>query len=86
MAALSVGTLVIQLRRIARRLDPGSALAAALDALRGDIAAATARFTRLDETLAARPSAATFRARGSILALSGVLAQPAAYFDSGAPR
>ena len=56
LAALSVGTEIIQLRHIARRLDLGSELDAALEAVaRGDSAIATARLARLDEALAARP-------------------------------
>ena len=86
LAALSVGTEIIQLRRIGRRMDLGSELDAALEALRrGDIALATACFDRLDEALAARPSAAALRARGGILAMNEVLTQHAAYFEAGAP-
>jgi hypothetical protein len=86
LAALSVGTEIIQLRRIARRLDSGAELDAALEALaRGDSAIATARLARLDDALAGRPGAAALRARGSILAMSEALTQHAAYFDAGAP-
>jgi len=64
----------------------GSELDAALEALRrGDIALATAHLDRLDDALAARSGAAALRARGSILALTEVLTQHAAYFDAGAP-
>jgi uncharacterized membrane protein YccC len=85
LAALSVGTEIIQLRRIARRLELGSELHAALEAVaRGDSAIATARLARLDEALAGRPGAAALRARGSILAMSEALTQHAAYFDAGA--
>src|SRR5205085_11739279 len=42
LAALSVGTEIIELRRIGRRIDSGSELDAALEALRrGDVALAT---------------------------------------------
>jgi uncharacterized membrane protein YccC len=86
LAALSVGTEIIQLRRIGRRMNLGSELDAALEALRrGDTTIATARLTRLDETLADRPGAAALRARGSILAMAEVLTQHAVYFDAGAP-
>ena len=86
LAAFSVGTEIIQLRRIARRMDLGSELDAALDAIaRGDCGIATARLARLDQALAARPGAAALRARGSILAMSEALTQHAAYFDAGAP-
>src|SRR6266478_9889473 len=86
LAALSVGTEIIQLRRIARRLDLGLELDTALEAVaRGDSRIATARLTRLYQALAARPGGAALRARGSILAMSEALTQHAAYFDAGAP-
>jgi uncharacterized membrane protein YccC len=86
LAAFSVGTEIIQLRRIARRIDLGSDLDAALDAVAsGDCGIATARLARLDEALAARSGAAALRARASILAMSEALTQHAAYFDAGAP-
>ena len=86
LVALSVGAEIIQLRHAARRLNLGSDLDAALDAVaRGDSAIATARLARLDAALAARPSAAALRARGSILALAEALTQHSAYFDTGAP-
>jgi uncharacterized membrane protein YccC len=87
LAALSMGTDIIQLRRIARRLDLGSDLDAALDSVaRGDCGIATARLARLDQALAALPGPAALRARGLILAMSEALTQHAAYFDAGAPR
>jgi uncharacterized membrane protein YccC len=88
LAALSVGTQIIRLRRIGLRLDLGSDLDAALDAMAlGDSAMATTRLARLDEVLASRPgpTTATLRARGLILAISEVLTQHAAYFDAGEP-
>jgi uncharacterized membrane protein YccC len=86
LAAFSVGTQIIQLRRIGRRLNLGSELDAALEALRrGDITLATAHLDRLDDALAGRPGAAALRARGSILALSQVLTQHAAYFEAEEP-
>ncbi|MGA7264462.1 MAG: FUSC family protein [Stellaceae bacterium] len=84
-AALSMGTDIIQLRRIGRRMDLGSELDAALDAVsQGDCGIATARLARLDQALAARPGAAALRARGLILAMSEALTQHSAYFDAGA--
>lgn len=86
VTAMSVGTKIIQLRHIARRLDLRSELAAALEAVaQGESAVATIRLTRLDEALAARPDATALRARGSILAISEALTQHAAYFGAGAP-
>ena len=85
LAALSVGTEIIQLRHIARRADLGLELDTALEAVaRGDSRIATARLTRLYQALAARPGGAALRARGSILAMSEALTQHAAYFDAGA--
>jgi uncharacterized membrane protein YccC len=92
LAALSVGTEIIRLRRIAHRFDQGVELDAALHAVaNGDSSAATERLTRLDQRLAALPNTrpgarARLRARSSILAVSEALAQHAAYFDSGAAR
>ena len=86
VAALSVGTEIIHLRRICLGFDLGSHLDAALEAMaRGDSAMAIAGLARLDEALAARPGAAALRARSSILAMSEALTQHAAYFDAGAP-
>jgi uncharacterized membrane protein YccC len=86
LGALSVGTEIIQLRRIARRLDVGSELELALQAVaQGDSVSATARLAQLDEVLAARPGVAALRARGSFLAMSEALTQHSAYFDTGAP-
>jgi len=86
LAALSVGTEIVRLRRICRRFDLGSHLDAALEAMaRGDSATTIARLARLDEALAARPGAAALRARSSILAMSEALTQHAAYFGAGAP-
>ncbi len=86
LAAFSVGTEISQLRRIGRRIDLESELDAALEALRrGDIALATARLGVFDDALAARAGTAALRARGSILALSEVLTQHAAYFEAGEP-
>ncbi len=86
LAALSVGTKIIQLRRIARRLDLGLELDTALEAVAsGDSGLATARLAQLDEALASRPGAAALQARSSILAMSEALTEHAAFFNAGAP-
>jgi uncharacterized membrane protein YccC len=91
VAALSVGSEIIRLRRIAPRLGLGADLDMALAALaHGDSSGASARLARLDHFLAARPGAGpetqlTLRARSNILAISEALMQHASYFDAGAP-
>ena len=91
VAALSVGSEVIRLRRIAPRLGLGADLDMALAALaHGDSSGASARLARLDHFLAARPGAGpetqlTLRARSNILAISEALMQHASYFDAVAP-
>jgi hypothetical protein len=88
-AAVSVGTGIIRLRRVAHRFDQDVELDAALDAVaKGNSLAAAERLARLDQKLAALPNTrpgarARLRARSSILAMSEALAQHAAYFDSG---
>ena len=83
LAALSVGTKIIQLRRIAQRPNLQSELDAALASIvRGDSAAAVSRLAALDKTLATRPGAAALRARGRTLAMSEALSQHAVYFDA----
>jgi uncharacterized membrane protein YccC len=90
VTALSVGTEIIHLRRIAPQLGLGSELDAALAAFaQGDIAAAIARLTGLDQRLAARSEAdphtsLVLRARGRILAICDALVHHRAYFDAGA--
>jgi uncharacterized membrane protein YccC len=92
LAALSVGTGIIRLCRVAHRFDQDVELDAALDALaKGNSSAAAERLARLDQRLAALPNTnpgarARLRARSSILAMSEALAQHAAYFDSGVGR
>jgi uncharacterized membrane protein YccC len=92
VAALSVGTEIIRLRRIAHRFDQDVELDGALDGVvKGDSSAAAERLARLDQRLAALPSTrpgarVRLRARSSILAMSEALAQHAAYFDSGVGR
>jgi hypothetical protein len=84
LAALSVGTGIIQLRRVARSMDLGPDLNAALKALRrGDIALTTARLDRLDGALAVRLGSAALQARARVLAMKEVLTQHAAYFEAG---
>jgi uncharacterized membrane protein YccC len=90
LAALSVGTEIIRLRRVGRRVGPHAEPDAALDALaRGNSAVATERLVRYDKRLAGFPSTrpgarARLRTRSSILATLEALSQHAAYFDSGA--
>src|SRR5229473_6131503 len=92
LAALSLGTEIIRLRRVARRFDLHAELDAVLDAVaEGDSPAAAERLARLDQRLAALPSTrpgvrVRLRARASILAMSEALAQHAVYFDAGAAR
>jgi hypothetical protein len=86
VTALSVGSAIIQLRRIARRVGLGPEFDAALEAItRGDVAMATTHLSQLDGALAARRDAAGLQVRGSILAISEGLIQHATYFDAGAP-
>jgi uncharacterized membrane protein YccC len=91
VAALSVGSEIIRLHRMAPGLGLGSDLDAALAAMgHGNSALATARLARLDHLVAARPGAEpetqlALRARSSILAISEALTQHASYFDAGAP-
>jgi uncharacterized membrane protein YccC len=92
LAALFVGTEIIHLLHIGRRLGLGEDLEAAFTALaRGDSATATARLALIDHRLASSPgegpaTSGTLRARGSIVAISEALTQHASYFDAGAPR
>src|SRR5262249_62040079 len=81
VAALSVGTEIIHLRRIVPRLGFGAELHSALaDFARPDIAAATIRFAELDQRLAALPdsglpTAPSLRARGRLLSIRDALIQ-----------
>lgn len=87
VAALCVGTEIIQLRRFARQLGLDSDLDAAFEALaKGNSAIAVARLARLDHLLASRPGPWTsdvLRARGNILAISEALTQHASFLDTG---
>jgi uncharacterized membrane protein YccC len=91
VAALAVGTEIIQLRHFASSFGLGSDLDATLEALaRGNSAIATTGLARLDDRLASLPAAGSgaslaLQARGSILAISEALIEHASYFDAGAP-
>jgi uncharacterized membrane protein YccC len=91
VAALSVGTEIIHLRRIVPRLGLGAQLNAALaDLARPDIAAAGTKFAELDRHLASLPDSGlrrtlSLRARGRLLSIRDALVQHRAYFDAGAP-
>ena len=89
LAALSVGSEIIQLRERARRLGLNADLDPALVAMaQGDTATTTAQLARLDAALAAQDATGpemqtVLRARGSILVISETLAAHAAYFGPG---
>jgi len=91
LAALSVGTEIIRLRDIARRLGLGADLDAPLAAVvQGNGAVASERLAGLDQALMLLPSAETetspiLRARASILAISEVLTEHGAYFNAPEP-
>ncbi len=89
LAALFAGSEIVRLRQIApglgAELDPAFAALA-----QGRSANAVAYLGLFDAELAARTDTGpraqiVLRVRGSILALSEVLTQHAAYFDAGAP-
>jgi uncharacterized membrane protein YccC len=87
-AALSVGTEIIHLRRLAGRLGLMPDVDAALDALAaGDSGGVIARLARIDQQLQRTgpdigPGAtARLRARGRILTISAALTQHGSYFD-----
>src|SRR5215813_9793029 len=85
LAALSVGTEIINLRPMSLRLGAAEELADALTAfVQGKSATAIARLHQLDQRLASGPEAATvLRARSSILVMSEALSEHASYFDAG---
>jgi uncharacterized membrane protein YccC len=86
LAALSLGTEIIRLRPIARRLGLGPDLEDALAAVaEGRSALAIARLKRLDGALAGlgTTKTAALHARGSILVVSEVLTKHSEYFDIG---
>ena len=90
VAALAMGTEIIQLRRIVPRLGLGTDLRAALEALGcGNCRTAAMRLAEFDGRLAAlfgseAAASLALQARGSILAISEALIQHASYFDAGA--
>jgi uncharacterized membrane protein YccC len=92
LAALSVGTAIIRLRRVAQLFHPRFELDASLDAVAaGHSTVATERLARVDQRLAALPETSPgfrirLRARASILALSEALTRHAPYFDGRALR
>jgi uncharacterized membrane protein YccC len=87
LAALSVGTEIIHLRRIAPLLGLVSELDSALDALaQGHSVAATAGLTAFDRSLASEFEPETtiaLRTRARVLVICEALDQHAAYFDAG---
>jgi uncharacterized membrane protein YccC len=92
LAALSVGSEIIQLRDSARRFSLDAELGPVLAAVaQGDTASATAHLARLDAAFAARPATGpemqpVLRARGSILVISEILARHSSYFETGTRR
>jgi uncharacterized membrane protein YccC len=92
LAALSVGTEIIRLRRIARRIHLGLDIDAALEGVtRGQSALASERLAQIYNALDASPgfgprAPIKLRAQGSIRAISEALGRHAPYFDSGTAR
>jgi uncharacterized membrane protein YccC len=90
LAALSVGSDIIQLRHAAPRLAVISGLDRALEAfIHENSSVAIARLHQLDQRITSNPEAAAdptiaLRARGHILVISEALAEHAAYFDAEA--
>jgi uncharacterized membrane protein YccC len=91
LAALSVGSEIIQLRHLAARVGAEMQLDAALSAFaQGNIAIAIARLGQLDRRLASGPDAGwddamALRARARILVICEALSQHSSYFDAGMP-
>jgi len=90
ISALSVGSEILKLRRIAHPLALDPELDAALAGVaHGNSATARSWLTRLDQRLSSLPAPEGgvprwLRTRASILAVSETLVQHAAYFDDGA--
>jgi uncharacterized membrane protein YccC len=91
MAALTIGTEMLQLRWAAVLLPLAPELDAALSALaEADGSLALAEFVRLDRHLARLPGTKSeirhaLRARARILVIAEAIAQHPAFFDAGAP-
>jgi uncharacterized membrane protein YccC len=91
ITVLSVGSEIINLRRIAPQLGLGAELDAALAALaQGHSAAATAQLADLDRRLAALAESGpqtllALRTRARVLLVSDALVEHGAYFDAGEP-
>jgi uncharacterized membrane protein YccC len=91
ITALSVGSEIIHLQRIAPQLGLGAELDAALAALaQGHSAAATAQLADLDRRLAALAESGpqallALRTRARVLLVSDALVEHGAYFDTGEP-
>jgi len=87
-AALSVGSGIIRLRRIARRFGLDAELREAMAAIAaGDSAAGIRELERFDRALAELPAAVPgvrlrARTRGTILSVADSLSQHASYFDA----
>ena len=87
-AALSVGSGIIRLRRIARRFGLDAELRGTMAAIAtGDSAAGMRELDRFDRALADLPPALPgsrlrLRARGTILSIADVLSEHASYFDA----
>jgi len=88
LAALSVGSEIIELRHLAARVGAAVEFDAALAAFaEGNSAIAAARLRQLDRQLASAPGAdeaTVLRTRARILVICEVLAEHASYFDAGA--
>jgi uncharacterized membrane protein YccC len=88
LAALSVGTEIIRLRRIARRINLGVVLDSALQTMaHGQSVLSAGRLGGVYDALAIVPDAGQrtsvrLRVQGSIRAISEALVQHASYFDS----
>jgi uncharacterized membrane protein YccC len=91
LAALSVGTDIIGLRRMATYLGATAELNAALnDIALGDSTQAIAKLRQFDDRLSSTREIGTeatmaLRGRGRILVISEELTEHGAYFDAGAP-
>jgi uncharacterized membrane protein YccC len=88
-AALAAGTEILRLRRLMHRLELSSRIDEPLRALAiGDPVLSTAWLARIDADLASQAAGTMnrtlLRARGSILVLSDLITQHAAYFGAGA--